>query len=174
MSRALRTPGLPPAHGSVGYRWQNTGSVFPDKYRCDLVSHRCVGCACISPALATGPAAPSPLRRYAHAYTYRGLPASCFALPWRAALDRIDALDARRLLDHNTAMLLLKSNPCVRPWMGSTNGSEAPSLLELVAQYRHGIRREGSGPRLTCKRSHRPSALDIMQMSPVCIAEAFR
>ena len=26
MSRALRTPGLPPAHGPVGYRWQNTGS----------------------------------------------------------------------------------------------------------------------------------------------------
>ncbi|MEA3276377.1 MAG: hypothetical protein U9Q81_14025, partial [Pseudomonadota bacterium] len=34
---------------------------------------------------ATGPSAPSPLRPYARAYTYRGLPASCFALPWRAA-----------------------------------------------------------------------------------------
>ena len=38
MSRALRTPGLPPTHGSVEYRWQNTGSVL-DKYTCDLVSH---------------------------------------------------------------------------------------------------------------------------------------
>ena len=27
VSRALRTPGLPPAHGPVGYRWQNTGSL---------------------------------------------------------------------------------------------------------------------------------------------------
>jgi len=26
VSRTLRTPGLPPTHGPVGYRWQNTGS----------------------------------------------------------------------------------------------------------------------------------------------------
>ena len=38
-------PGVSPAHGSVGYRWQNTGFVLPDKYRCDLMSHRRVGCA---------------------------------------------------------------------------------------------------------------------------------
>ncbi|CAD7853820.1 MAG: hypothetical protein, partial [Olavius algarvensis Gamma 1 endosymbiont] len=33
------------------------------------------------------PTAPSPLRPAARAYAYRGLPASRFALPWRAALD---------------------------------------------------------------------------------------
>ncbi|CAD7853750.1 MAG: hypothetical protein, partial [Olavius algarvensis Gamma 1 endosymbiont] len=31
------------------------------------------------------PTAPSPLRPAARAYAYRGLPASRFALPWRAA-----------------------------------------------------------------------------------------
>jgi len=39
VSRALRTPELPPTHGSVGYRWQNTGSLVLDQYACDLVSH---------------------------------------------------------------------------------------------------------------------------------------
>ena len=34
---------------------------------------RRVGCACIWSPLATGPAAPSPLRPYARAYAYRGL-----------------------------------------------------------------------------------------------------
>ena len=37
MSRALRTPGLPPTHGSVGYRWQNTGS-------CSLINTRATSC----------------------------------------------------------------------------------------------------------------------------------
>jgi len=49
----------------------------------DCVSDVRLGCACIWPASAAGPSAPSPLRPYA----YRGLPASCFALPWRAADD---------------------------------------------------------------------------------------
>jgi len=34
-----------------------------------------------------GPSAPSPLRPDARAYACRALPASCFALPWRAAID---------------------------------------------------------------------------------------
>ncbi|CAD7856875.1 MAG: hypothetical protein, partial [Olavius algarvensis Gamma 1 endosymbiont] len=34
------------------------------------------------------PTAPSPLRPAARAYAYRGLPASRFALPWRAAIER--------------------------------------------------------------------------------------
>ena len=34
-----------------------------------------------------GPIGPKPLRPYARAYAYRGLTASCFALPWRSAVD---------------------------------------------------------------------------------------
>jgi hypothetical protein len=37
VSRALRTPRLPPSHGSVGYRWQNTGS-------CSLINMRATSC----------------------------------------------------------------------------------------------------------------------------------
>ncbi len=39
---------------------------------------RRIGCACIWPASAPGPTAPSPLRPAARAYAYRGLPASRF------------------------------------------------------------------------------------------------
>ena len=38
MSRTLRTPGLPPTHGPVGYRWQNTGSF------CSLINTRATSC----------------------------------------------------------------------------------------------------------------------------------
>ena len=38
MSRALRTPGLPPTHGPVGYRWQNTGSML------SLINTRATSC----------------------------------------------------------------------------------------------------------------------------------
>jgi hypothetical protein len=51
------------------------------------MARRRIGCACIGPSLAPGPAAPAPLRTHARAYACRGLPASCFALPWRAAND---------------------------------------------------------------------------------------
>ncbi len=55
------------------------------------MARRRIGCACIGPSLAPGPAAPAPLRPHARAYAYRGLPASCFALPWRAANARFSA-----------------------------------------------------------------------------------
>ena len=38
MSRTLRTPGLPPTHGPVGYRWQNTGSSI------SLINTRATSC----------------------------------------------------------------------------------------------------------------------------------
>ena len=47
VSRALRTPGLPPTHGSVGYRWQNTGS-------CSLINTRATSCRTLLKGL--GPA----------------------------------------------------------------------------------------------------------------------
>ncbi len=56
---------------------------------------RRIGCACIWPPLATGPAAPPPLRQYARAYASRGLPASCFALPWQAAVVGRNSLPQR-------------------------------------------------------------------------------
>jgi hypothetical protein len=51
LSRTHRTPGLPPTHGPVGYRWQNTGSL------CSLINTRATSCrtsrigvgACVSP-----------------------------------------------------------------------------------------------------------------------------
>jgi hypothetical protein len=47
VSRALRTLGLPPTHGSVGYRWQNTGS-------CSLINTRATSCRTVLKGL--GPA----------------------------------------------------------------------------------------------------------------------
>jgi hypothetical protein len=38
VSRTLRTSGLPPTHGPVGYRWQNTGSL------CSLINTRATSC----------------------------------------------------------------------------------------------------------------------------------
>jgi len=70
VSRALRTPGLPPAHGPVGYRWQNTGSSI------SLINTRATSCrtgersegakspvgvgASVWPELAQGPEVPEP------------------------------------------------------------------------------------------------------------------
>ncbi|CAD7855384.1 MAG: Transposase, partial [Olavius algarvensis Gamma 1 endosymbiont] len=45
------------------------------------------------------PTAPSPLRPAARAYAYRGLPASRFALPWRAATALDLAAEVKTLLD---------------------------------------------------------------------------
>jgi len=72
LSQALPTPGSPAAHGSVGYRWQNTGSLnFPANHRCDLVRHRRVACASMPPPRLRDPD-PSPLRRHARADAHRG------------------------------------------------------------------------------------------------------
>jgi len=54
VSRALRTPGLPPAHGPVGYRWQNTGS-FVSLINTHATSCRTSGSRVTSPS-------PGPLR----------------------------------------------------------------------------------------------------------------
>jgi hypothetical protein len=51
------------------------------------MARRRVGCALHVASAGFGPAAPSPLRRHARAYACRGLRASCFALPWRAACE---------------------------------------------------------------------------------------
>ena len=62
-----------------------TSSLGSRARRLPQMARRRIGCACIGPSLAPGPAAPAPLRTHARAYACRGLPASCFALPWRAA-----------------------------------------------------------------------------------------
>ena len=62
-----------------------TSSLGRRARRLPQMARRRIGCACIGPSLAPGPAAPAPLRPHARAYACRGLPASCFALPWRAA-----------------------------------------------------------------------------------------
>ena len=62
-----------------------TSSLGSRARRLPQMARRRIGCACIGPSLAPGPAAPAPLRPHARPYPCRGLPASCFALPWRAA-----------------------------------------------------------------------------------------
>jgi hypothetical protein len=56
VSRALRTPGLPPTHGSVGYRWQNTGS-------CSLINTRATSCRTSGKERALRPTPPLRTRR---------------------------------------------------------------------------------------------------------------
>jgi len=57
VSRALRTPGLPPAHGPVGYRWQNTGSLI------SLINTRATSCRTLLKDLGSAfPPAVQPLR----------------------------------------------------------------------------------------------------------------
>ncbi len=62
-----------------------TSSLGSRARRLPQMARRRIGCACMGPSLAPGPTAPAPLRPHARAYACRGLPASCFALPWRAA-----------------------------------------------------------------------------------------
>ena len=62
-----------------------TSSLGSRAPRLPQMARRRIGCACTGPSLAPGPAAPAPLRPHARAYACRGLLASCFALPWRAA-----------------------------------------------------------------------------------------
>ncbi len=85
MSRALRTLGLPPAHGPVGYRWQNTGSLI------SLINTGATSCRtgvsdalCMLPPPASGL---SPLRHSGNtpAPTPTGDYAPSLRSPWRAA-----------------------------------------------------------------------------------------
>ncbi|MEA3278867.1 MAG: CRISPR-associated endonuclease Cas1, partial [Pseudomonadota bacterium] len=75
---------------------------------------------------APGPTAPTPLRQHARAYGYRGLRASCFALPWRAAIDIL-------FLDKY-------GNPYGRVWHGRPGSTTAIRRAQLrIADQNAGL-----------------------------------